>query len=77
MMAKLSKRKTKEIHKFGTDREEIKEGPKKGRRAHPQKDEKGSESDDDFDIDKIIPDSIPSSSDDEDEDYEDVNRITK
>jgi hypothetical protein len=31
MMAKLSKRKTKEILKFGTEGEEIKEGPKKGR----------------------------------------------
>ena len=77
MMAKFSKRKTKEIHKFGTDREEIKEGPKKRRQGHSQINEEGSDSDDDFDIDKIIPDSIPSSSDDEDVDFSDVNRITQ
>jgi hypothetical protein len=76
MMSRLSKRKTKELHKAGTDREEMKECSKKGRGALPRKVEECSDSDDDFDIDKIIPDSI-SSSDDEDEDFEDVNRVAQ
>ncbi len=67
-MANLSKRKTKETHKLGTEREEIKQSSSKWRKAHPRIEEEGSDSDDDFDIEKLIPDSI--SSNDDDDDYE-------